>query len=190
LQAAKDGRLHNKRKLAYGLSLGTTTNTQDPTAGSAAPAQALPDPDITPVLPQTVPAAATTQTADQVASLQADAATPTATPVPAATEQAAAAKAAELVPPLQAKSPDELKAVAINQLTKTEAPKVEANLEAALKKVPRGAVATSADDILRGELIAKLANLRNYIGQLETPQSKADTRAAAAERAAATQNLF
>jgi hypothetical protein len=91
---------------------------------------------------------------------------------------------------LQAKSPDELKAVAINQLTKTEAPKVEANLEAALKKVPRGAVATSADDILRGELIAKLANLRNYIGQLETPQSKADTRAAAAERAAATQNLF
>ena len=189
LQAAKDGRLHNKRKLAYGLSLTGTTITQDPTAGAAAPAQAQPDPDITPVLPQTVPAAAPTQTDDQVASLQADAAQ-TAPPVPAPTAQAEAAKAAELVPPLKAKSPDELKAVAINQLTKTEAPKVEANLEAALKKVPRGAAATSADDILRGELIAKLGNLRNYIDRLKTPQSKADTRAAAAERAAATQNLF
>ena len=163
LQAAKDGRLYAERQRALiEASGGDGTSVSTPTA-PAAPATTTPP-----------PAGAPDPVQAQIAQLQAAAAAQaqqaqTPPPVPLGEEAAAAEKEAELVPPVKAKTPAELKAVAINQLTKAEAPKVEANLEEALKKLPKSGRGTGTQDILRKELISKLAALRDRIEILEEP---------------------
>ena len=163
LQAAKDGRLYAERQRALiEASGGDGTSVSIPTATAA------------PTTPTPPPASAPDPVQAQIAQLQADAAAQaqqaqTPPPVPLGEEAAAAEKEAELVPPVKAKTPAELKAVAINQLTKAEAPKVEANLEEALKKLPKSGRGTGTQDILRRELMTKLAALRDRIEILEEP---------------------
>jgi hypothetical protein len=188
LKFAKNARESRQRQVANLEALGGSTLTQAPPGqptnplGTSASTQAaavdLPSLPAPPV-PATAPVS-TTET--QVQGLRADAAALEPGQPESTLTQAEEAKAAEVNDsPTEAKTPTELKVIAINQLTKAEAPQVEANLEAAIEKLPKASAATSAQDIIRKELIVKLGALRGRISALESPQgpTAADTLNAA-----------
>lgn len=141
----------------------------------AATTTAVPDPVTTAPPP---PAAAASVT-DQVAALSAEAAALEPGQPESGLTQAEEAKALQINADVtDATSPKELKLIAINQLTRTELPQVQANMEAALEKLPSQKTATDAESILRRELIVKLGALNKRINSFQEPEppSEADIR--------------
>jgi hypothetical protein len=93
--------------------------------------------------------------------------------VPAPLSAAETAAELQLVPPLEAKSVDELKAVAINQLNAEELPVVQANLEEALAGIPN-ALQSPADEREenhedRLELKDKIEEIEDLLGRAILP---------------------
>lgn len=176
LKFAQNARESQQRQIANLEALGTSTLTQRPagqtgfqglgTASGATGAVVDPAP-----APAATPAPAPVSTTDQqVQGLQADAAALEPGQPESGLTQAEEEKALEInVKPVDAKKGNELKVIAINQLTATEMPKVEANLEAAIESIPRD-TATDAQSILRRELIIKLGALRGRIALFEEDQ--------------------